>query len=483
MAIFTFSLRTKLISLVTLILVTGFGATNFMNYEVSKNAMRVTILENELPLSSNNVYSEIQSDLLRPIFISSLMANDTFVHDWIGEGEMDPDRMVRYLEQIRSRYNATTSYFISANTLRYYHYSGVGRELSRTNPEDIWFFEASALKEPYTINVDNNYQIDDNITIFINYRVEDRFGKFIGITGVGLGLGSVADLVKTYEKQFRRNVYFVDNDGVIQVHADPEISGKINIKNIDGLGDITDEVLSQNRGSHAYDFGSERMLLTTRYIPELKWHLFIEMPESQALAKIREGFIRNLVIGPAVILMTLLMIVYTINIFQRRLETLAITDKLTGLSNRQHFDVMLEQAIKRFKRDQQTFSLLVLDIDHFKPVNDTMGHLAGDKAIQHIADVIRSHTRESDTLCRWGGEEFVIMAPACTADEARRLADSIRDGVRNRTIFKKAPDYKLTLSIGISECLTDDTKDSLVGRTDSAMYKAKENGRDRTEVL
>jgi diguanylate cyclase (GGDEF)-like protein len=475
------SVRTKLITVVTLILLAGFAATNILNFEVSKGVLRTTILENELPLSSNNIYSAIQADLLRPIFISSLMANDTFVHDWVIEDEIDADRMTRYLAQIRQRYETFTSYFISAKTLRYYHYEGVSRTLSETNPEDRWFFAARDMEDPYAVNVDFNYQQNHNITIFINYRVVDGEGHFLGVTGVGLGLGSVGDLVKTYQEKFRRHVYFVDDAGLIRVHAQPGVAGKTTIFDVDGLGKIAKKVLAKDHGSYSYDTHKGKILLTTRYIPELKWHLFIELPESEALKSMRSGFYRNLLIAPAVILITIFLIGYSINIFQRRLEELAITDKLTGLNNRQHFDFTLSQAVKRFGRDGRAFSLLMMDIDHFKVINDEMGHLAGDNAIRLAAKIISENARESDLTCRWGGEEFVILAPECSAQDAHRLSDAIRDAIRNAPLFPEHPERTITMSIGIAEIRAGDTEISLIGRADRAMYKAKSNGRDRTE--
>lgn len=477
------SLRTKLITLVTAILLAGFFATNVLNYQVSKGALRTSVLENELPLSSNNIYSEIQADLLRPIFISSLMANDTFVHDWVREGEVDPQRMVRYLAEIRAQYKTFTSYFISAKTLRYYHFGGISPKFDVNDPTDAWFFATRDATEPYVVNLDTNDQQEGRITIFINYRTVDKDGTFLGVIGVGLQLDSVIKLVEHYQKNFRRNVYFVDQKGIIRVHANRAFEGKTNIRDIGGLGTIAEQVLASDRGSHAYDSNNDTILLTTRYIPELKWHLFIELPESQALADMQKGFLRNLAIAPVVILVTILLIVYTINIFQRRLEELAITDKLTGLNNREFFDVSLGQSIKRFNRDKKAFSLLMIDIDHFKAINDEKGHLAGDTVIKRLAEIIMATARESDIACRWGGEEFTVIATDCTQTEAQRLSDALHQEIRDEVFFPDTAEQDITVSIGLTQVTMGDDENALIGRADKALYQAKDNGRNRTEIL
>ena len=476
------TLRTKLIAVVTLILVAGFTATNFLNYQVSKGALRTTVLENELPLSSNNVYSQIQADLLRPIFISDLMAQDTFLRDWVLHGEQGSEKIVKYLREIRTRYGANTSYFISANTLKYYHYQGVSRTLNKDNPEDQWFFHATSIQEPYEINVDYNYQEAKSLTVFINYRVLDYQGNVIGITGVGLGLDTVVRLVQSYQENFRRDVYFVDDEGLIRVHANTELAGKANIRDLPGLAAIAEQVLGADRGSYSYETGKDTVLLTTRYIPELKWHLFIELPESQAMGEMRAGFVRNLAIAPLVILATIVLIGYTISIFQRRLEDMAITDKLTGLGNRQAFDMALEQAVKLYRRDRDPLSLIILDIDHFKRINDTLGHLAGDEVIRRIGQITRDAVRESDIVCRWGGEEFAVLASHCNQAQAVELSEKIRTAIKGETLLAGHPDIHLTASAGVSEVREGDDPNALLMRADQSLYRAKDLGRDRVEV-
>lgn len=476
------TIRIRLISYVGLILVGGFLTTNILSFEISKSTIRTSVLENELPLSSNTIYSEIQTDLLRPIFISSLMANDTFLRDWVIDGERMTGQVTRYLKSIRDKYDAFTSYFISAKTLQYYHFSGPSRVLSKTDPEDGWFFRAAKLREDYEVNIDVNKEQGGKITIFINYRVLDFDGNFIGISGIGLGLDSVSDMIRRYQENYRRVIYFVDQDGEIHLHSSHDTNIGKNIRQIEGLGELAPQIVSSSRGAYVYERDGETVLLTTRFIPELKWYLLVELNESQAIKELRQSFLANLGIGFVVIAVTLLLIIYTVNVFQHRLEEMASTDKLTGLGNRQTFEIVMKQALAQFARTSTPFSLILMDIDHFKKINDTYGHLAGDDVLREIAHHIREQTRKSDILCRWGGEEFIILAPDCGVNDAQRLAEIIRQSIMEQHFVTKNPDHKITLSAGVAEIHKDESNVTIISRADKALYAAKKQGRNCVQV-
>ena len=480
--IFAFQkLRLKLIVYVGLILIGGFLTTNILSYQISKNTVRATVLDNELPLSSNTIYSEIQTDLLRPIFISSLMANNTFLRDWVIDGEQDPKRLVRYLRSVRDKYDAFTSYFISAETLNYYHFSGLSRTLSKDAAADQWFFRAASLPTDYEINIDTNDEQGNALTIFINYRVLDYDGKFIGVAGVGLGLDSVARMIQRYQKDFRRSIYFVNPAGVVHLRSAIDTVPDENIYQMPGLKTIAKQILSKPKGAFVYERDGETFLLTTRYLPELKWYLLVELNESQATSGLRRSFLVNIGIGLGVIILTIILIAYTVNIFQSRLEEMASTDRLTGLGNRQTFEIVLKQATAQFARSKSPYSLILFDIDHFKNINDSYGHLSGDEVLKKLAVHIRELTRKSDILCRWGGEEFIILAPDCALLDARRLAENIRTSIMEARFVSKNPDQQLTLSAGITEAREGENGEEVVARADIALYAAKENGRNRIE--
>jgi diguanylate cyclase (GGDEF)-like protein len=480
--IFVFkTVRLRLIVYVGLILIGGFLATNVLSYQISKDTIRTTVLENELPLSSNTIYSEIQTDLLRPIFISSLMANDTFLRDWAINGENGPKKVIRYLKSIRDKYDAFTSYFISANSLNYYHFSGLTRTLSTTAPDDQWFFRVGEMPEEYEINIDNNAEQGGAITIFINYRVLDYDGKFIGIAGIGLGLNSVADMIKQYQKNFRRRIYFIDQDGNIHLDSADIPKTGTNIRGQQGLDKIAAKIISNKTGAFVFERNNETVLLTTRYLPELKWYLLVELNESQATKELWKSFLVNLAIGSAVIVLTVILISYTVNIFQSRLEEMASTDKLTGLGNRQTFEIVLNQAMAQFERNQSPFSLILIDIDHFKNINDSYGHLNGDKVLEAFAVHTRKMNRQSDILCRWGGEEFIILATDCALIDAKRLAENIRASISKARFVDGHPERQITISAGVSEIQGGETGEQVISRADKALYAAKENGRDQVQ--
>lgn len=163
-----------------LLLTGGFVTTTLIGYQVSKQAIRSAIIQQELPLTSSNIYSEIQKDLVRPVLISSTMASDTFVRDWVMGGERNVDDIARYLREVKQRYGAFSSFFVSEKSATYYTGDGVLKRVSPTEPRDAWYYRVRDMKEDYEINVDPDLANKDALTIFINYKVFDFKGNYIG---------------------------------------------------------------------------------------------------------------------------------------------------------------------------------------------------------------------------------------------------------------------------------------------------------------
>jgi diguanylate cyclase (GGDEF)-like protein len=161
---------------------------------------------------------------------------------------------------------------------------------------------------------------------------------------------------------------------------------------------------------------------------------------------------------------------------REELERLSTTDTLTGLGNRRHLMNLLTHEIERAKRAGQPFSILMLDVDHFKKYNDNHGHQAGDEVLARVSAVLRDSIRPYDCAARYGGEEFLIMLSATSLDRALESAERIRKQVRSEA-FEGGP---VTISIGVAEFPSHgDTAKAVIGEADTALYEAKRAGRDR----
>ncbi|MDH4161627.1 MAG: diguanylate cyclase [Nitrospirota bacterium] len=169
---------------------------------------------------------------------------------------------------------------------------------------------------------------------------------------------------------------------------------------------------------------------------------------------------------------------------QRRLKLLAVTDELTGLRNRRFIMEQLEKEYQRAVRAGTPLSVMILDIDHFKRVNDNYGHVFGDQVLKAVAQEMEKSLRAYDLLGRIGGEEFLIASPGSSLDDAAALAERIRDRIKGRTIANHAHKVKMTISAGVTSLGEHDGKmNSLLIRADDALYQAKQQGRDRVITL
>jgi len=157
----------------------------------------------------------------------------------------------------------------------------------------------------------------------------------------------------------------------------------------------------------------------------------------------------------------------------------AIRDEKTGLYNHKFFETIIKMEIEKVKRNKEKLSLIIIDIDFFKKLNDTYGHLKGDELLAHLAKLLLKTLRKSDIVSRFGGEEFFLLLPETSLEKAKKLGARLKRAIHNDKIFKK---YNLTVSGGITEFRKRDTETKFKERADKALYQAKKQGRDRFVV-
>lgn len=167
----------------------------------------------------------------------------------------------------------------------------------------------------------------------------------------------------------------------------------------------------------------------------------------------------------------------------RLLEQEILIDPLTGIYNRRAYDKRINEELQRYLRHGNLFSMLLLDVDHFKRINDRYGHTVGDTCLKEIIKRIRPILRKSDFLARFGGEEFIVFLPETDGKGAVEVAEKLRRVVEDTEFIYKAKVEKITISIGLTEVKPSGrSPDILFNRMDQAMYEAKRAGRNRVEV-
>lgn len=158
----------------------------------------------------------------------------------------------------------------------------------------------------------------------------------------------------------------------------------------------------------------------------------------------------------------------------------ATHDEKTSLYNNKFFENILDMEIEKAQRGNQKLSLFIIDIDFFKKVNDTYGHLKGDEILVKLANVLKKQLRKSDIAARFGGEEFFVLLPETSLEKAKKITSRLRGAIKSDKVLKK---YKITVSGGLTQFRKRDSKKRFKERADKALYKAKHAGRDMFVAL
>jgi diguanylate cyclase (GGDEF)-like protein/PAS domain S-box-containing protein len=166
----------------------------------------------------------------------------------------------------------------------------------------------------------------------------------------------------------------------------------------------------------------------------------------------------------------------------RSLEQTVLLDPLTGVGNRRHLDGRLASSLREFQEAQTPFGLMFCDIDNFKSFNDTYGHAIGDRALRMVAETLRANIRSTDTVGRWGGEEFVVLVTSVNKKILTGIAEKLRVLVANSSLDIEGERLAVTISAGASLAQPEDTIESLVARVDTLMYASKQAGKNRVTI-
>lgn len=468
----------RIVFTVSLLLVALSITISLINFAVSLNSTERDLKTRSLPLSIDNIYSEIQSHIIEPNLVSSMMAHDTFVEDWLKNDENNTQKITKYLETIQQKYGMFVTFLVSQKTLNYYTQDGFLEKLNYDKPDNRWFFRFRDAKPQHEINLDFNNNLDNSLIMFINYKIFDNTNHLIGATGIGLKISYIDKMLKRFRQKYNFTVFFIDKNGDIVLSEQKEKS-PVNIVNVPELFELKDKIMTENPKIAAYSHNGNEYLVNTKYVPELDLYLVVKANLDDFIKNVRRTFYFNLTISLLVTLIVTLVILLMIRNYNKKLEFLAKNDALTTLMNRRAFDDMLHKFYLLSKRNQEPLTLLFFDIDNFKNINDTLGHHTGDKVLKRIAELLKERLRQSDLIARWGGEEFIAGLIDTDITNGQKIAENLRVAFEQDTKLMQLAGSPVTASFGLVTIMEDESIESALIRVDKAMYRAKENGKNR----
>ncbi len=322
----------------------------------------------------------------------------------------------------------------------------------------------------------------------VTRRIDDAKGQFAGVSLVTVAPGSIADF---YSRLTRRDGSIVSlvstRDRKLRARV-PEPDTEVWTRPLQST--LWNQLAQSPKGRYTAPGAIDGVVrhFVFRSIPEWEMVILAGVPESQVRARAEKDLARStaIMVGSNLVLLAFAFVLSFIDRQRQRMKALASTDALTGLPNRRELLDRGERELARALRYDRPFALLLLDVDHFKKVNDQFGHATGDRVLQAIGHCGRKALRELDVFGRFGGEEFLVLLPETDAEGAAILAERMRVGAQacadGRDDAGQAVPF--TISIGISARTTsqEETLDTLISRADEALYRAKSLGRNRVEV-
>jgi len=451
------------------------------------------------------VYNKMKEDAIKQILLTSEMTNikisDIFNNTKLIAEQIETNQeVIDYIREVKTREDivAHPLYTRVLNTLKeiesknpHIYLAWVSNETANfcldsseiiTDESFVanirpWYKTATesseaAFSQPY-------YEYTTNTLAISCVKAVKEDGKIIGYFSVDISLDSLPLVMKNYIiGKNGKNILLTDNKTVVFTSEDPKNKELISVTNllsyIDSLKEKPYEEITIN---------SKKYYLIYQMIEVNNWGIIQLIDKNEVMKPFQKTM--TTVMGIFLISCILSIAILIVNVFEHRkiqqqLKNEAATDYLTGINNRKYFFENSHEAFENSKVQNKSLSVLMIDIDEFKEINDNYGHDIGDAILKKVAEVLDNALRKEDILCRLGGDEFTVLLLDTNREMAFTIANRILKSISQLRINTEKGDFSLTISIGVSFLQSEDTHfDSLLKRADQALYRAKETGRNK----
>ena len=461
--------------IIPLLLFLSIGVS-FVNYRVALSSTQNQLKKQSLPLSIDNIYTEIQKQIIEPYLVSSMMANDTFVLDWLQNKEGNITSIQKYLESIKNKYGMLVSFLVSEKTHNYYTQDGLIERVTPTKESNRWYFTFRRSQKNSEINIDFNDKLASDLVMFINFKMFDDTFHYLGATGVGIEVSYVQEMFKRFKTKYHLDVGFLDSHG-------SALFQKTHGQTLSIPKRYYEQIFSKEPQSFEYNQNGSDFIVDTKYIRELDIYLIVKANVDDFTQQTQQTFYFSLTLSILLSFVIAIILVRLVHNYNKKIEHLSEFDELTNLPNRKNFNRTFTYAFHLAQREKKNLSLMFIDLDDFKNINDTFGHHVGDAVLHKFAKVLKTNLRKSDLVARWGGDEFAVAFVGTDLITAKELAEKIRIKVKNSSLFLHLLNKPLTISAGVIEILENETFEAALTRVDQAMYISKSNGKNKITPL
>ena len=465
-------MRKNFLLLVTsTILIISFGFSTVVSLKSLDKLIKENNRENSL------IYANEVGNAVIDVFSEAIAVSQTINNPFIRGILKNPQNLSReekskiirnFLSDIVVKFGYSTAFIADDSTLDYYSEWGYLKTIDPQNPDDDWYIPFKTSTKLYELNVDNDQANDNRMTIYINTRMRDSDGKFVGACGVGVPIKQVMTLLQSLEKQSDISIKLVSPDGVVRVARSGQLvleRTEAEIKDLLKEYDTSKQYLYKTKGPDGYTI--------VKYIPECQWFAVIDYNGGRT-SIFSTMLFQNLMICLFVMLFVIVIVNFVLSKLAKHTEKFveeALFDQLTGLRNRRAYALEIEK-LNKFP-SLTDISVTTMDINGLKMTNDTFGHTAGDDLLKGAAAIMKKfYSDNSWKVFRTGGDEFVALTSKPIGDKDNLIAD-FKNQLKT---FHHAQIKELSVSIGIAKGTEHDVSsvEELIKIADKKMYADKE---------
>jgi diguanylate cyclase (GGDEF)-like protein len=417
----------------------------------------------------------IVEQLMQPLHISQTLAKAKELNDLMRNPLNNEDQIFATLKRLNQEFSL--NFFIASEISRI-QYNSEGEKIELTEDKVDWYFRYKAQPENAMADI-GQWQ---NPQFYIDLKIYDDEGNFLGVFGVGKSLDAFTHVFDEYKKTYGYDFIFVDQNKDITLTSDPELLVKgVTFKNLTDLPwfqALKPDQQQTSLNNLLLQINGQEALIAELNIQPFDWTLYIITPLQSRKTEISRGFIISIVILLAAIFGLFLLIYNLMYYFKKDMQKIRQIDILNELANRNNIALKFEELM----HEKESVSLVLIDLDNFKPINETHGGKAGDLVLRQVAQMLLSNIRDTDILGRWCGEEFIVLMPDTGPHEAAELCQELCKKLAATTITTDTTSIQITASFGISFTATPRNLSEVVSVADDALFSAKRDGRNMVRM-